>query len=47
VLFDAALARLGRENAHTFVVELHGRDARQTVRMTLDAWRAPSCSTRS
>jgi hypothetical protein len=37
VLFDAALSRLGRENAQSFVLELHGRDARQTIRLVVDA----------
>lgn len=35
--FDAALTRLGRENARAFLLELHGRDARQTLRLLLDA----------
>ena len=37
ILFDAALTRLGRQNAETFVLELHGRDARQTLRLVIDA----------
>ena len=35
--FDAALSRLSRVNARTFVLELHGRDARQTLRVVMDA----------
>lgn len=37
VVADASLSRLARENARTFRLELHGRDARQTVRLVIDA----------
>jgi hypothetical protein len=37
VLADASLSRLARENARTFRLELHGRDARQSLRLVIDA----------
>lgn len=37
IVADASLSRLARENARTFRLELFGRDARQSVRLVIDA----------